>query len=173
MGGSQGGLPVVPWIPGAPPGGSLGEVTDQTVLATSWHGLIAFCIKFDVDFVRRRAATACKAESSNRLTIHASYEGLGICGENKNWSFSHRIGIPLGEACGNVGAYVWPEWLRKPSSNRLIFEKMMFHETSWFPLCFDLFFTQDGVPKRPKIDPLRAQDHLGSHFVLLIFRFDF
>ena len=87
-----------------------------------------------------------------------------------------RLGVDLGSLLGSfmLGSF-WrlfrPKLVPEPSSNRLIFEKVIFHEP--FTIKVRRFFTQDGAPKRPKIAPRRVQDHLGSVFWTLEFSLRF
>ena len=45
------------------------------------------------------------------------------------WSFWDRAWVPLGIMLGSFWRLFRPKLVPEPSSNRLIFEKMIFHET--------------------------------------------
>ena len=88
------------------------------------------------------------------------------------WSFWGRSWAPLGGHFRSCWRPFRAKLVPEPSSNRLIFEKVIFHETLRFPLVFNQNTSRWGQD-RPKIAPRRVQDRLGWLFCLLIFRFDF
>ena len=88
-----------------------------------------------------------------------------------------RFGLDLGFLLGVMLGSCWrlfrPKWVPEPSSNRLIIEKVIFHETLRFPALFGQNGSQDGA----KINPRSRQDDskivLDRFFCLLILRFVF
>ena len=80
-----------------------------------------------------------------------------------------RLGVHLGSLLGVMLGSCWrlfrPKWVPDPSSNRLIIEKVICHETLRFPM----FFGQDGLQDGAKIDPRSLQDR--SKIVLDLFLF--
>ena len=88
-------------------------------------------------------------------------------------SFGGRSWVPLGGHFRSSWRFLPPKLVPEPSSNRVIFEKMILHEILCFPIQNDLHGPQDGA----KIDPRSLQD--GFKMVLarfccflLIFCFD-
>ena len=74
-----------------------------------------------------------------------------------SWS---RFGLPLGAHVGLIWALGRPKLVPEPSSNRLIFEKVVVHETIRFIMVWGVF-----SPKRaPQDGPRSLQD--GSKTVL-------
>ena len=88
-----------------------------------------------------------------------------------------RFGVDLGSLLGGHFRSCWrlfrPKLVPEPSSNRLIIEKAIVHETIRFPILFGPNGPQDGV----KIDPRSPQDGseivLDRSFVRLAFLLDF
>ncbi len=66
------------------------------------------------------------------------------------WSFWGRSWVPLGVMLGSCWRLFRPKLVSEPSSNRLIFEKVIVHET----LCFPMVFAQID----PKMGPRSTQD---------------
>ena len=85
------------------------------------------------------------------------------------WSLWGRSWGPLGGHFRSCWRLVRPMLVPEPSSNRLIVEKVIVHETLRFPLLFG----QNGPQDEAKIDPRTLQD--GSKIVLdrLFSPFDF
>ena len=52
------------------------------------------------------------------------------------WSFWGRSWVPLGGHFRSCWRLFRPKLVSEPSSNRLIFEKVIFHETLRFPMVF-------------------------------------
>ena len=108
------------------------------------------------------------ARSFFRLAVRDHFFGpLGCLLE----SFWARSWVPLGSHFLSCWRLFRPKLVSEPSSNRLIFEKVIFHETLRFPIF--VFNTKID----PKMGPRSLQD--GSKIVLdgscclLIFHFDF
>ena len=124
------GLGRLPWVPGAPPGGSLGGGPGPMSAGHLWLCLPWIRIKnhvdFDVDF----------------------------------WSSWGRSWVPLGGHFRSCWRLFRPKWVPDPSSNCLIIEKVICHETLRFPT----FFGPNGLQDGAKIDPRSLQD--GSKIVL-------
>ena len=84
-----------------------------------------------------------------------------------------RLGLRLGGHFRSFWRLGRPKLVPRPSSNRLNFEKMSFHETTCFPLVLGVFSPNTA----PRNDPRSLQDGpkivLDRFFCLLIFRFDF
>ena len=76
------------------------------------------------------------------------------------WSFWGRSWAPLGGHVRSCWRLCRPKLVPEPSSNRLIFEKVICHETLSFPNICCQNCPQDGA----KIDPRSLQD--GSKIVL-------
>ena len=137
------GLGRLPWAPGAPPRGSQGGVPTPNYKDQSHLSTLRIRIKIYVDL------------------------------DVDFWSFGARSWVPLGGHFRSCWRLFRPKLVSEPSSNRLIFEKVIFHETLRFPMVFGVF-----SPKMaPQNDPRSLQD--GSKIVLdrLLFisnfRFDF
>ena len=101
-----------------------------------------------------------------RITIYVDFD-------DDFWSFWGRSWVPLGVMLGSCWRLFRPKWVLDPSSNCLIIEIVICHETLRFPM----FVGQDGPQDGAKIDPRSLQDGskivLGRLFFVLIFRFDF
>ena len=89
------------------------------------------------------------------------------------WSSWGRSWVPLGVILGSCWRLFRPKWVPDPSSNRLIIEKVICHETLRFPTGFLLFLILRWGQDRPKIAPRRVQDRLGSLFWPLDFALRF
>ena len=94
-----GGLDRLPWVPGAPLGGSLGGVPAQTALARTGRASVVLASFF----------ISISMSIFDRLGVD-----LGSVSGGHFWSF-WRLGRP--------------KLVPKPSSNRLSFEKVIVHET--------------------------------------------
>ena len=88
-----------------------------------------------------------------------------------------RLGLDLGSLLELMLGSCWrlfrPKLVSEPSSNRLIFEKVIVHETLRFPMVFDPDWTPRWGQDRPKIAPRWVQDRLGSPFFRLEFSLQF
>ena len=108
----------------------------------------------------------------------------GWMGEDGFWMCYEALGRVLGSSWGRFGLRLGghfrsflrlgrPKLIPKPSSNRLNFEKVIFHETLRFPMVFGVF----SFKMVPQNDPRSLQDGseivLDRFFGLLFFRFDF
>ena len=76
------------------------------------------------------------------------------------WSCWGRSWAPLGGHFRSRWRLFRPKLVPEPSSNRLVFEKVIVHET----LCFPMLFGPNGPQDGAKIDPRSLQD--GSKIVL-------
>ena len=131
------GLGRLPWAPGAPPrgsqGGGPGPKLQGPLPLTSRHfhlSTLWIRIKIDVDF------------------------------DIDFWSFWDRSWAPLGGHFRSCWRLFRPKLVPEPSSNRLVFEKVIVHETLRFPMFLGPNGPQDGA----KMDPRSLQD--GSKIVL-------
>ena len=124
------GLGRSPWAPGARPRGSQGGVLAESLQVVGGYASRGFASKI--------------------MSILMSIFG--------------RLGVHLGSLWGVMLGSCWhlfrPKWVPEPSSNRLIIEKVIFHETLRFPILVG----QNGPQDRAKIDPRSLQD--GSKIVL-------
>ena len=96
----------LPWVPGARPRGSQGEVSGPMSAGHLWACLLWIRIKNHVDFV---------------VDFWSSW--------GPSW-------VPLGGHFRSCWRLFRPKLVSEPSSNRLIFEKVDFHETLRFPMVF-------------------------------------
>ena len=128
------GLGRLPWVPGAPPGGSLGGVPGPMSAGQFRSGPIGFRIKIYVD--------------------------LGV----DFWSYWGRSWVPLGGHFRSFWRLGPPKLVPKPSSNRLNIEQVIFPKNERHRGREHDIEVQVGPrwhPRRPKIAPRRAQDRLG------------
>ena len=94
------------------------------------------------------------------LRLVGGYASLGFASKIMSilMSIFGRLGVHLGSLLGVMLGSCWrlfrPKWVPDPSSNRLIIEKVICHETLRFPM----FFGQDGPQDGAKIDPRSLQD---------------
>ena len=88
-------------------------------------------------------------------------------------SFFDRFGVALGPLLGahlgHVGARFRPEWLPKPSSSRLMFEKVNFNGILRFPIDFDVFWLKMGTQNGPRSTQDRSKIVLDCFFSCSIF----
>ena len=132
-----------PWVPGARPRGSQGGVP-VPMSAARW----SLCLPW--------------IRIKNHIDFDVDF-----------WSSWGPSWVPLGVMLGSCWCLFRPKLVSEPSSNRLIFEKVIVHETLRFPMFFLPKLTPRWGQDRPKIAPRRVQDRLRSHFFVLNFRFDF
>ena len=104
------GLGRLPWAPGAPPRGSQGGGPGPKLQGSL--PVTFTCRPFE--FV------------STFMSILMSIFGR----------FGVDLGSLLGVIFGHVGAFCRPKLVQEPSSNRLVFEKVIVHETLRFPMVF-------------------------------------
>ena len=110
----------LPWAPGAPPRGSQGGVLGP-MSADRWSECLPWIrIKNHVDF------------------------------DVDFWSSWGPSWVPLGGHFRSCWRLFRPKLVSEPSSNRLIFEKVIFHETLRFPMVF--------AKIDPKMEPRSTQD---------------
>ena len=124
----------LPWVPGAPPGGSLGGVPGPMSAGQFRSGPIGFRIKIYVD--------------------------LGV----DFWSYWGRSWVPLGCHFRSFWRLGPPKLVPKPSSSRLNIEQVIFPKNERHRGREHDIEVQVGPrwhPRRPKIAPRRAQDRLG------------
>ena len=80
-------------------------------------------------------------------------------------SFWGRSCVPLGGHVRSCWRLFRPKLVSEPTSNRLIFDKIIFHETLRFPTVFGKKKLRPRWgQERPKIAPRAVQDRLGSAF---------
>ena len=135
----------LPWVPGAPPGGSLGGLPGPMSAGQFRSGPIGFRIKvyvdLDVDF----------------------------------WSYWGRSWVPLGGHFRSFWRLGPPKLVPKPSSNRLNIEQVIFPKNERHRGREHDIEVQVGPrwhPRRPKIAQDGSKIVLDRFFCLLIFRFD-
>ena len=124
----------LPWVPGAPPGGSLGGVPGPMSAGQFRSGPIGFRIKIYVD--------------------------LGV----DFWSYWGRSWVPLGGHFRSFWRLGPPKLVPKPSSNRFNIEQVIFPKNERHRGREHDIEVQVGPrwhPRRPKIAPRRVQDRLG------------
>ena len=132
----------LPWVPGAPPGSSQGGVSGPMSESRSLPSPHGSRIKIDVDF------------------------------DVDFWSFGARSWVPLGGHFRSFWRLGRPKLVPRSSSNRLNIEKVIFQKNERRRGREHDFEVQVGSrwhPRRPKIDPRRSQDRLGSVFWALDF----
>ena len=140
------GLGRLPWVPGAPPGGSLGGVPGPMSAGQFRSGPIGFRIKIYVD--------------------------LGV----DFWSYWGRSWVPLGGHFRSFWRLGPPKLVPKPSSSRLNIEQVIFQKTSATEGESTILRSksaQDGTQDGPRSPQDGSKIVLDRFFCLLIFRFDF
>ena len=101
-----------------------------------------------------------------RIKIYVDFDvGLG--------SFWGRSWVPLGGHFRSSWRFFPPKWVPEPSSNRLIFEKVILHEIVRFPILLGPSGSHMAPPKRPRSLQDGSLILLDRFFSLLDFRFDF
>ena len=120
----------LPWVPGAPPGSSQVGVCGPMSESQSVASTHGFRIKIYVD-------------------VDIDF-----------WSFWGRSWVPLGGHFRSCWRLFRPKLVPEPSSNRLIFEKVIVHETS----AGVVFRAFPGPQESTQNDPRSPQD--GSKIVL-------
>ena len=65
-------------------------------------------------------------------------------------SFWGRSWVPLGGNFRSFWRFFRPRLVPEPSSNRLIFEKVICHEIIHFPLLLGVWCSHAALPKRPR-----------------------
>ena len=142
------------WVPGggsraawAPSqgswGASLGGVPGPKSASQSLAGPLGFRIEIDVDF-----------------DVALS-------------SFWGRSWVPLGGHFRSSCRFFPPKRVPEPSSNRLIFEKVILHEIVRFPILLGSSGSHMVAPKRPRSLQDGSLIVLARFFSTLDFRFDF
>ena len=121
----------LPWAPGASPRGSPGGVPAPNYKGQSPSSTFQIRIEIYVDF------------------------------DIDFWSVWGRSWAPLGDHFRPCCRLFRPKLVPEPSSNRLIFEKVIAHETLRFPILLGQKWTPRWGQDRPKIAPRRVQDRLG------------
>ena len=99
------GLGRLPWAPGAPPRGSQGGVPAESLQAVGRYASRGFASKI----------MSILMSIFNRFGAHDSW-------------------VPLGGHFRSCWRLFRPKLVSEPSSNRLIFEKVIVHETLRFPM---------------------------------------
>ena len=101
-----------------------------------------------------------------RIKIHVDFDiDLG--------SFWGRSWVPLGGHVGLILALGRPKLVPEPSSNRLIFEKVILHEIVRFPILLGSSGSHMAPPKGPRSLQDGSLIVLDRFFSTLDFRFDF
>ena len=139
----------LPWVLGAPPGGSRGRGPGSklqgSLPATSAHfqlSTLQIRIKIYVDF------------------------------DDEFWSFWGRSWVPLGGHFRSSWRLGRSKLVPEPSSNRLIFEKVIVHETIRFIMVWAVFSPKMAPQDGPRSPQDRSKIVLDRFFFVLIFRFD-
>ena len=81
--------------------------------------------------------------------------------------------MPLGKCFDPFGRLVRAKLVPKSSSNHLLVERVVVHETICFPTVVDAFSLDMALPKRPKMAPRRLRDRLGRFVLRLPFSLRF
>ena len=89
------------------------------------------------------------------------------------WSFGGRSWIPFGDQFRSCWRLFRPKLVPEPSSNRLIFEKVILCEIVRFPILLGSSGSHMGAPKRPRSLQDGSLIVLDRFFSTLDFRFDF
>ena len=110
----------LPWAPGAPPRGSQGGGPGGKFAGRWWSCLLWIRIKNHVDF------------------------------DVDFWSSWGPSWVPLGGHFRSCWRLFRPKLVSEPSSNRLIFEKVIFHETLRFPMVLDVFSPKMAAQDGPR-----------------------
>ena len=101
-----------------------------------------------------------------RIKIHVDFDvDLG--------SFWGRSWVPLGGHFRSSWRFFPPKWVPEPSSNRLIFEKVILCEIVRFPILLGSSGSHMAPPKRPRSLQDGSLILLDRFFSILDFRFDF
>ena len=106
----------------------------------------------------RRVLCALACASKSVLILVSFFDRFGVA-----------LGPLLGAHLGHVGAHFRPEWLPKPSSSRVIFEKVNFHGILRFPIDFDVFWLKMGTQNGPRSTQDRSKIVLDCFFSCSIF----
>ena len=113
----------LPWVPGAPPGSSQGGSRPQTTRTNSGHfHLSTLQIRIEI------------------------YDDFDV----DFWSFWGRSWVPLGGHFRSSWRLGRPKLVPEPSSNRLIFEKVILREILRFPILLGSSGSHMAPPKRPR-----------------------
>ena len=137
------GLGRLPWVPGVPPRGSLGGGLDPKSETQTLSSPLGFRIKIYVDF---------------------------DVGFGSLWA---RSWVPLGGHFRSSWRLRRSKLVPEPSSNRLIFEKVILCEIIRFPILLGSSGSHMAPPKRPRSLQDGSLILLDRFFSILDFRFDF